>query len=159
MTSGSPSSATAHPGARRKLGLLAALIGVTTISVLAIAGSANGWFSVGAQVVSSRVSRDAINQIPLPTPLRDGTSATALPRFHTYLGSPEQAATFFRRQLPAQGFTLEREWAANDNARFQIWRRGDARIHIAMQAPFSGPAQPTRIGLSITPFAKPPLLP
>src|SRR3546814_141396 len=157
MTSGVPSSTPA--AARRGLWFLLVLAAVAAISVLALAGSANGWFSVGAQVVSNRVSRDAINEIRLPTPLRDGATTTALPRFHVYLGSPDQAATFFRQQLPTQGFRLEREWASSDKARFQIWRRGDARVHIAMQAPFTGPPQPTRIGLSITPFAQPPLLP
>lgn len=159
MKSGSSSPATALPSARRKALLLAALAGVTTLSALAITGSVNGWFTVGAQVVRSRVSRDAINQIPLPLPLRDGSTASTLPRFHTYLGSPEQAAVFFRQQLPLLGFDLEREWASTANARFQIWHRGDARVYIALQAPFSGPAQPTRIGLSITPFAQPPVLP
>jgi len=153
----SPSST--FTGSRRGLWLLLVLAAVAAISVLALAGSANGWFSVGVQVVSSRISRDAINQIPLPSPLREGATAPALPRFHTYLGPPDQAAMFFRRQLPAQGFTLEREWAASGNARIQIWHRGDARVYIAMQAPFSGPPQPTRIGLSITPFSQPPLLP
>ena len=157
VTSGSPSSPSAL--SRCGLWLLLVLAAVAAISVLALAGSANGWFSVGAQVVSSRVSRDAINEIRLPMPLRDGATTTTLPRFHIYLGSPDQAATFFRQQLPAQGFTLEREWASSDNARFQIWRRGDARVYIAMQAPLTGPPQPTRIGLSITPFAPPPVLP
>lgn len=153
-------SVAARFGSRRHWQVaLAVLLGAALLSWWVLAGTTGGWFAVGAQVVSSRDSRDALDAIPLPSPLRDGYTATALPRFHTFLGSPEQAARFFRERLPDLGFTLEKEWWSRGDAMFQTWRRGNARVHIAMQAPCSGPPQPTRIGLDITPFAGAPALP
>lgn len=148
-----------RPRARHVGIALAALVVAALVSWWALAGSTGGWFAVGAQVVSSRDSRDAIDRIALPTPLRDGQTSTQLPQFHTFMGSPDQAATFFRQQLPAQGFALEREWASGANAAFQIWRHGKGRVYIAMQAPYAGAPQPTRIGLDIAPFAAAPALP
>jgi hypothetical protein len=74
----------------RHIGLaLAALVGAALVSWWALAGSTGGWFAVGAQVVSSRDSRDAIDRIALPTPLRDGQTSARLPQFHTFMGSPD----------------------------------------------------------------------
>ncbi len=159
VTRNSPASWARYGGWRHWPAALAVLLGAALLSWWVLAGSTGGWFAVGAQVISSRDSRDALDAIPLPSPLRDGSTATALPRFHTFLGTPEQAALFYRERLPAQGFTLEKEWWSRGNAMFQIWRRGNARVHIAMQAPYSGPPQPTRIGLDITPFAHASALP
>lgn len=139
--------------------LLGTLVLLGVVSWWVAAGSSGGWFGVGVQVVNSREGRDVLDRIPLPSPLREGYSSVALPRFHTYLGSPEQAATFFRARLPPQGLVLEREWASGANAVFQIWRGGETRVFLAMQAPYSGLPQPTRIGLNIAPFVAPPALP
>ncbi len=114
------------------------------LALPAHAGTSAGNLAVAVTVVSSRTDPALFEAVPLPQPLQ-AMATSRYGRHHRYGGALDQAAAFFRTEMPRRGYRLlhQRDGAG---AQEQLWEDGRSRVLLRLRQALGAPAA-TRISV------------